>query len=62
MILLIKEDKTDFRCNECGKIYDGDLEKLKKKRRAFPCGTKCACGGTFLFCVNGVALKERRKL
>lgn len=50
-----------FQCDTCGKHYADSIQAQQARKRAFPCGQKCDCGGTFCLHVNGVSTKKKKK-
>lgn len=56
----MEEIKPTFQCDKCGNLYHDSVEKALIRKRAFPCGQKCPCGGSFCMHVNGTPIKNRR--
>lgn len=48
----------EFKCDKCGKHAEQDKEKSNENWRAFKCGEKCECGGTFVLCIDGKPMKR----
>ena len=48
----------EMKCNKCGKPAKQDDEKSNENWRAFKCGVKCECGGTFVLWLNGKPMGE----
>lgn len=55
------ELKLSFQCDKRGAYYQDSVEKAKIRKRAFPCGQKCTCGGVFCLHINGVPKKKEVK-
>ena len=54
----VKDMKLSFQCDKCGEHYHDSVEKAKIRKRAFPCGQPCPCGGVFCMHINGVPKKK----
>ena len=48
----------EFKCNKCGKPAKQDDAKSNENWRAFKCGEKCECGGTFVLHIDGKPLEK----
>lgn len=49
---------TTFQCADCGMHYQDSVEKAIIRKRAFPCGQPCSCGGRFCMHVDGVPVSK----
>lgn len=47
-----------FQCDKCKAYYTDSVAQAKIRKRAFPCGQKCPCGGTFCLHINGEPKKK----
>lgn len=57
-VVPITDLKPTFQCDKCKELYHDSVAHAKIRKRAFPCGQKCPCGGTFCLHVNGVPVKK----
>lgn len=49
-----------FQCDKCKRYYLDSVQKALIRKRAFPCGQKCVCGGVYCLHVNGEPVKKKR--
>ena len=59
---MLNEIKTTFQCNKCGTLYNDSVAKALIRKRAFPCGQKCPCGGVFCLHADGIPLKKEYQI